>query len=131
MDDLTTQEVEGPHIFRKIFWIVLLAVVIVGGYLGIQVVSAYREIVIGEEGSSLSWKGVVSNWLLGDDKKTIPQDPYPMPDKEEDRLDILILGIRGDDGTEQAGNLLTDTMVLVSIDKTTGRASMVSLPRDL
>jgi len=57
---------------------------------------------------------------------------YVMPDKEPDRLDILILGIRGDDdeNAEEAGALLTDTMMVFSHDQITKKSSLVSIPRD-
>ncbi|MBI2674574.1 MAG: LCP family protein [Candidatus Yanofskybacteria bacterium] len=58
---------------------------------------------------------------------------YIMPEKEPERLDILILGIRGeyDDEDEEAGSLLTDTIMVFSHDQLTKRSSLVSIPRDL
>lgn len=50
-------------------------------------------------------------------------------EREEDRIDVLILGIRG--AADPNGGLLADTMVLASFDKKTKRAAMVSIPRDL
>ncbi|MDX1607801.1 MAG: LCP family protein, partial [Candidatus Spechtbacterales bacterium] len=50
-------------------------------------------------------------------------------EKEADRLDILVLGIRG--SGDPNGGLLADTMILVSFDKKNDKVSMVSLPRDL
>ena len=44
---------------------------------------------------------------------------------------MLLLGIRGEDDIEEAGSLLTDTMLLLSVDKETGRAALTSLPRDI
>lgn len=61
-------------------------------------------------------------------------DPdYIMPEKELNRLDILILGIRGenDADAELAGPLLTDTIMVFSHDKITKKSSLISLPRDL
>ena len=50
--------------------------------------------------------------------------------KEEDnRLDILVLGIRG--AGDENGGLLADTMILVSFDKEKQKAAIISLPRDL
>jgi len=50
-------------------------------------------------------------------------------EREDDRIDVLILGIRG--SGDPNGGLLADTMVLASFDKKTKRAAMVSIPRDL
>ncbi|KKU90180.1 MAG: Cell envelope-related transcriptional attenuator [Candidatus Yanofskybacteria bacterium GW2011_GWA1_48_10] len=62
-----------------------------------------------------------------------PDSDYIMPKKESDRLDVLILGIRGEDDVNAAngGPLLTDSIQIVSYDKRTGETSLVSLPRDL
>ena len=58
---------------------------------------------------------------------------YIMPEKEPNRFDILILGIRGEDDedAEETGALLTDTMMVFSHDRLAKRSSLVSLPRDL
>ncbi len=58
---------------------------------------------------------------------------YIMPEKEPNRLDILVLGIRGeeDENAEEAGYLLTDTMMVFSHDQLTKKSSLVSIPRDL
>lgn len=61
----------------------------------------------------------------------IRDDPeYKMPKEETDRLDILILGMRGEE-EEENGNYLTDTIMILSIDERTHEASLVSIPRDL
>ena len=57
---------------------------------------------------------------------------YITPKKEKDRLDILILGIRGDGEEEpEAGSYLTDTLMVLSVDKNTGETGLISIPRDL
>lgn len=57
---------------------------------------------------------------------------YITPKKENDRLDILILGIRGDGEEEpEAGSYLTDTLMVLSVDKNTGETGLISIPRDL
>jgi len=53
---------------------------------------------------------------------------YIMPDKEKNRLDFLILGVRGKDDPD--GGLLTDTIIVFSFDKETKHSSLVSIPRD-
>ena len=55
---------------------------------------------------------------------------FPVPIKETDRFDTLLLGIRGSEDTENGG-LLSDSIMLFSSDKTTGKLSLVSIPRDL
>ncbi len=64
-------------------------------------------------------------------KEDQPDDKeYVMPTKEKNRIDILILGMRGKDDVVNGG-LLTDTILLLSYDQVTGRTSLVSIPRDL
>lgn len=50
--------------------------------------------------------------------------------QEKDRVDILVMGLRGKDDIENGG-FLTDTMMLVSIDTKTNKAALLSIPRDL
>lgn len=60
-------------------------------------------------------------------------DPKPLPLPEPNRFDVLILGVQGfdKDSIENAGGLLTDTIMILSVDKETKRVSMTSIPRDL
>lgn len=61
----------------------------------------------------------------------IGKDPdYALPENDKQRLDILILGIRGKDDVENGG-LLTDTILMFSFIPETKTASLVSIPRDL
>lgn len=62
-----------------------------------------------------------------------PDPDYAMPVKDSNRLDILILGIRGADDPDAAngGPLLTDSIQVFSYDKTTKKSSLISIPRDL
>jgi len=50
--------------------------------------------------------------------------------REENRINILILGLRGGTG-EDAGDYLTDTMIVLSIKTNKNKAAMFSIPRDL
>ena len=61
--------------------------------------------------------------------EAIENDPNPIPTEEPDRFDVLILGIRGENDVKDGG-LLTDTIMLLSLDKKTGRNSLISIPRD-
>lgn len=50
-------------------------------------------------------------------------------EKEDNRIDILLLGIRG--AADENGGLLADTIILASFDKEKEKAALISLPRDL
>src|SRR3989344_2145766 len=62
-----------------------------------------------------------------------PDPDYVMPVKEKDRVDVLVLSVRGEDEVDSAdaGPLLTDSIQIFSYSKTSSAASIVSLPRDL
>ena len=69
-------------------------------------------------------------------EETIARFP-PLPEPEEDRIDVLLVGIRGfdDDYDPQVGGgngeYLADTIILLSFNKKNEQASLVSIPRDL
>ncbi len=63
-----------------------------------------------------------------------PVDPdYVMPTHDDNRLNVLALGMEGFDDLNSniGGPLLTDSMMLFSYDKTTNKASVISIPRDI
>lgn len=51
------------------------------------------------------------------------------PKKELNRIDVLLLGIRGEDDKE--GGFLTDSIFLASLNTTNNKVALISLPRDL
>jgi LCP family protein required for cell wall assembly len=53
----------------------------------------------------------------------------PIKEKDPDRTNILVLGLRGED--DPHGGLLTDSIMLVSVKKSTGQVALISIPRDL
>lgn len=53
----------------------------------------------------------------------------PKTVKDSDRINILLLGLRG--VGDPNGGLLTDTIILLSIQKSTNKVAMISIPRDL
>jgi polyisoprenyl-teichoic acid--peptidoglycan teichoic acid transferase len=53
----------------------------------------------------------------------------PLWDGKE-RLNILLIGSDGGRVGRADGSLLTDTMITISVDPTTGRVAFISLPRD-
>lgn len=56
-------------------------------------------------------------------------EDVPRTEKNQDIINILLLGLRGEG--DPNGGLLTDTMMLVSIKKSTNQVAMISIPRDL
>jgi len=58
----------------------------------------------------------------------LPPSEY-MPLKDEDRINVLFLGLRGIG--DENGGLLTDSIMIVSFKKSTGKIALISIPRDL
>ena len=56
-------------------------------------------------------------------------EDMPKIEKDPNRLNILLLGLRGPD--DPNGGLLTDTMMLASFKISTGQVALISIPRDL
>ena len=115
--------------FKKPLFYIFIVLFAVLGYYAYQFGLAYNTISVE---SDSWWSGIAGIFNDNSDPKpTI--DPNPMPSPESNRLDVLILGIRGEDSTaiEEEGGLLTDTIMLVSIDKVTKKSALVSIPRDL
>lgn len=71
----------------------------------------------------------------------LTEEPTPEPDEEtgepktaewdgKERLNILLIGQDGGRQGINDSSLLTDTMITISVDPTTGRLAFISLPRD-
>jgi len=99
--------------FAFSFWILFLVLLIVG--LGGALV--YKT------GFTFSQINVKNNDTLplAEDQSTPTPDP--------DRINILLLGLRGEGDPD--GGLLTDSVMVISIKKSTGRVALISIPRDI
>lgn len=115
----------------------LVFLVIIAGLLAYSFANISREITI--NGAHVPWWQRAANALFAtsptDDAEALRRynEAYVMPDKEPDRWDVLLMGIRGkdDSGSDENGNYLTDTIMVFSIDRNTGHAALVAIPRDL
>lgn len=103
---------------KKVFLPAIILVVLSGVFFFYHAARTVQIVGSGRDGNS---NGIVA---------TFPGIPIP----EKDRIDILILGIRGLTGNpkeENNGELLADSIILVSYDTKRNKASIVSIPRDL
>lgn len=66
-------------------------------------------------------------------KNLIGQNDQKLLGEEEDRINVLLLGIGGFDetGARHDGPQLTDTIILASFKPSTNQVAMISIPRDL
>ena len=101
--------------------IVAYASILAVNHLSNATISVVNRITHGSDGTDRTDDAILP----------ISEDPeYTLPKDDATRLDILVLGIRGK-GDAENGGLLTDTILLFSLDKATGKASLISVPRDL
>lgn len=102
---------------KRIFLAILIAAVILGGLFTYKI---GRTVTIIGGGMDSIWEETASLFP-------------PLPEPEKNRIDILVVGIRGYSGEEEWGNgeWLADTIILASFNKDNDKASIVSIPRDL
>lgn len=70
-------------------------------------------------------KGGIFNSLI----HTLPGVKDELKGEEEDRINVVVLGMRGEN--LPGGGLLSDTIILASIKPKENKAAMISVPRDL
>ena len=131
------QDFNQPNNLNKkryigVVFLVILTTLFMFGMIKFSIGS--HEIDVANEEGTL-WQKVANLFTISGEKEpTIDDDPdYIMPEDDKGRWDILLLGIRGEDDedADEAGALLTDTIMVLSYDKTTKKTSLVSIPRDL
>lgn len=98
---------------RSLIWLIIIIAVIISVFFGLyKIGSAVWEIT--SDNKTSIWKKV-TNFL-------------PIQ-KEQDRIDVLVLGIRGVD--DPYGGLLADSIILISYKPSTKQVALISLPRDI
>ncbi len=132
MDNFNQPAGHDKKRYLGVLFFVLLAVSLIYGSSRFKLGS--KEIEITNNQGTL-WSRVSSFFYPGSEKRiTVENDPdYAMPKPEDNRWDILIFGTRGEDdeNAEEAGALLTDTIMILSYDKIAKKTSLISIPRDL
>lgn len=92
----------------------------------IIILSLVANVLAGGNNSFLS--GVKNSYLIRQIVNIVsPKEKYLQGEKE-DRINFLLLGMGG---PGHSGPYLTDTIILVSFQPSTQKASMISLPRDM
>jgi len=80
----------------------------------------------GQKKEGLNWLNNFS--LVGQLRQLAESSDRKLKGEERDRINILLLGIGG---KNHDGGFLTDTMMIVSVQPSTKKVAMVSIPRDL
>lgn len=114
--------VSEHHRIRTIILSIVVGLILVGGIVAWRAGSVMDKISMGKGG------------LLSSVVKSLPGAESKLKGEEDGRINILLLGMRGEhvDG----GGLLADTIMVLSIHPSKGdgdpsKASLVSIPRDL
>jgi LCP family protein required for cell wall assembly len=124
-----------PSFFRlrNILLAAFLVVLLGGGYFLYQTSSAFDKMT-GQNNSLI--KSLARMIPLGDNFfQILPVESGGSSPAEDfknnklDRLNVLLLGYRGVD--DPNGGLLTDSMMIISLKKSTGEVALISTPRDL
>ncbi|MBW6440476.1 LCP family protein [Patescibacteria group bacterium] len=122
----------SPKKILMFLGIFILIVLISGGYMVYRANSTFDKIT-GKENSVIM--SFIKMLPMGDNFfQVFPQDDEKstiekLKNNELDRLNILLLGIRG--VGDPNGGLLTDTMIIVSLKPNTEQLALISIPRDL
>lgn len=105
---------KGKRWFKRIFIILLIAVLVGGGYFAFKSYAKLRGVFRGG-GSSAVVCGEV--------------DPEQLQVEGDGRVNILLLGVGGEEHAE--GTNLSDSMMVMSINPLDNTVVLLSLPRDL
>lgn len=105
-------------IFKKkiILPIVIILVLMIFGAFFYKAGFTFSKIIIIK---NIAWEKIFGK---------LPPAEY-MPLKDEDRINVLLLGVGGAEHKE--GGLLADSIMIVSLKKSTGKIALISIPRDL
>ena len=122
---------ETTHNRKKkkiIKWGIILFFAFLILFFGFRFGIAYYQITVENEST---WKQIAHIFSFIDQSGNEKEDPdYKLPAKEDSRIDILILGIRGEQDKENGG-LLADSIIILSIDTEFEKTAIISVPRDL
>ncbi|MBI3290952.1 LCP family protein [Candidatus Falkowbacteria bacterium] len=117
-DKLTEKPRKKIKIISKISIYLLIIFVIIIIIFGIDIISSGDNLAK-TLGNTNLW-GQIKHLIGSEDKKALGE--------EEDRINILLLGMGG---IEHEGPFLTDTIMLVSFKPSNNQVALISIPRDM
>jgi LCP family protein required for cell wall assembly len=109
---------------KKVFFIILAAVFLAalsyGGFFMYKIYSVSKKISVDNAAPQPSFLETM--------KSMATDNPVDLKSADPDRINILLLGMAG---KGKPGQFLTDTIMILSIDRKTNRVALLSIPRDL
>jgi len=112
--------VPNPKTKKRIKWaifVVAILILIIPVFYIFKTGMAFSKIMTIK---NISWEKIFGNKMPGSEYT---------PTKDEDRINFLLLGIRGEG--DPNGGMLSDGIMLISLKKSTGQVALISIPRDL
>jgi LCP family protein required for cell wall assembly len=101
---------------KLIIWAIIIIILIIPAFYIFRTGAAFSKI--------LTIKNIAWEKIFG----KLPMPEYT-PLKDSNRMNFLLLGIRGEGDAN--GGMLADTMMVISFQKNTGKIALISIPRDL
>jgi LCP family protein required for cell wall assembly len=101
---------------KLLILVVLIIILIIPGFYLFKTGAAFSKIITIK---NIAWEKIFGK---------LPSSEY-IPPKDPDRINVLLLGIRGEDDPD--GGWLTDGIMIASLQKSTGKVALISVPRDL
>jgi len=108
-------EEEPKRSWLRRFFLLIIFVVIIGSGLTVFALK-----------TGFTFSQISINSILGGGRLPVEQ---PIKERDPNRINLLLLGMRGEG--DPNGGLLSDSIILVSIQKSTGKIALISIPRDL
>ncbi|MFA6383282.1 MAG: LCP family protein [Parcubacteria group bacterium] len=110
----------GKKVFFILLAVVFLAALSYGGFFMYKIYSVSKKISVDNATSQPSFLETV--------KSLTTDNSIDLGSADPNRINILLLGMAG---KGKPGQYLTDTIMIMSIDRKTNRVAMLSIPRDL
>lgn len=110
----------GKKIFLLLLAVFFLAGIAYGGFFMYKIYSVSKKISV--------VSGTPQPSFLETVKSLTTDNPINLKSADPDRINILLLGMAG---KGKPGQYLTDTIMIMSINRKTNRVAMLSIPRDL
>jgi len=133
-DAMSIGDVRSPLRHRPTvvtFSALALAVVLMHGAMGYAAWAFYdatSRIFVGDGSPDGSPAPSLAPGVTPDPDAEYQASPIATPESASDRINILLTGI---DAAETRRNELTDTLLVVSLDPSTGHVALISFPRDI
>lgn len=102
----------GKKFFKRLFILLFIVIILIGGYVGIRAL-------------------IASSNIFGGNLFDLLSQPQALKTDANGRSNVLVFGTSEDDAHGHDGASLTDSIMLMSINQKSKHVAMTSVPRDL